>query len=110
MSNQLSPTRGLHRVQAKHRLLGVATKITGRNMASVSYIAALEAERRGVEMEVRAKFGANGAMQYIEVIEGNDAHGVRLTPGWYLVLDAEESEAMILDADEYQKYYRRIDA
>lgn len=108
MSKKLTPTRGLHRVQAKHRLLGLATKVTGRNLAAISYIISLEAERRGIQLELRTTFGDDGSLKDIKVFEGNDTFGIPLVPGEFLVLDPDEDVSIVMSADEYNQLYRRI--
>lgn len=108
MSNKLSPTRGLHRVERRDTEKAIATKVTGRNLASVSYIVALEAERRGIRQELRTTFGTNGSLLNIAVREGDDEHAVSLLPGQYLVLEPGWSDAVVMDPEDYQRYYSRV--
>lgn len=108
VSNKLSPTRGLHRVDRVDREYGIATKVTGRNLASVTYIVALEAERRGIDLELRTKFGVTGTLLGIEVFEGDDDYGTPIPPGSYLILEPDDTESVIVNPEDYQRYFRRV--
>lgn len=101
-------TPGLHRVERKHRPYGLATKITGRNTASVSYLISLEAERRGVELVLLTAFEPDGQLKGMGVIEhvagvAQEVHD--LPAGGYLVLDPESADTYILTEDEYRAFY-----
>ena len=110
MSNRnLSPTPGLHRIEPDEpRDYAVAAKVTGRTLAAVSYIVALEAERMGEARELSAVFGTDGSLQEIKVYQ---EHGnVTIPPGFYLVLEPNSPEAVIVTEQAYRTYYRRVDA
>jgi hypothetical protein len=108
MSNKITPTRGLHRVDRRDRELTIATKVTGRNLASVSYIISLEAERRGVSLELRTKFAADGSLDFIHVYEQGQPVGF-LISGHYLILEPGAVEAQQVTPQQYERLYQRVD-
>jgi hypothetical protein len=113
VSSNPTPTPGLHRVVPKRRNLGLATKITGRNLASVSYIVSLEAERRGVRLVVSAGFNEDGSLSGIAVAEhivGTLFKSPVLLPaGDFLVLPHDEDEAIVMTEADYHEHFLRHD-
>lgn len=118
-NNTINGTPGILRVVPKQPKpdFGLATKITGRNFAAVSYIISLEAERRGVEIEATAKFATDGRLVSITVSEtGGDPDdlvdpftevrpNVVLVPGEYLILGPNQAEAQITDEDTFKRFF-----
>ncbi|QNJ56858.1 hypothetical protein SEA_REINDEER_48 [Mycobacterium phage Reindeer] len=98
---------GIKRVQPYDLKYSLGVKVTGRNFAGVSYIVAQEAERRGVPMNVVAKFNEDGSLAYMAVDEpGRDTHILR--PGDYVVLDPDLDESWSMPADVYRAQYREL--
>lgn len=114
-NNTINTTPGLVRIQPKIEP-GLAVKVTGRNLAGVSYIAALEAERRGVTMEVAGVFGPTGELEHIRLTddtlpEADDyREQVELVPGDVLVLPPLEvgTESYYMDEDTYRLNFREV--
>lgn len=108
MSTKIPNYPGLHKVEANQpELVNLATKVTGRNLAAVSYIISQEAEKRGVPLALAVVFSEDGSLFGGSVVEqGSD--NADFDPGDYLVLEALEDEANFMTADEYRQEYREV--
>lgn len=68
----------------------LAAKVTGHNLANITYLVSKAAERGGYEFEFKAKFWGDGSLDYVEVpgpfVEGNGLRNYRVASGGWLFL------------------------
>lgn len=110
-ANKLTP--GLHRIEKNvpKQEYGLATKVTGRNVAAVTHIMSLEAERTREPRGIGVAFGSDGSLLEVSLFEMNEDGTVKeqtLFPGDYLVLESDQPEAEILDAESYRELFRPV--
>lgn len=110
-NNTVNNTRGIQRVtELAPQPQGIATKVTGHNLAAVSLIVSLEAERRGITMSAEAGFATNGQLLGVIVreqsLDGQPPAEIMVTPGDYLYLGHDELQAKLLSASEFSRSFR----
>lgn len=108
-NNLINQTPGLRRVEEKYptppAVPNLATKVTGRNLAALSLIISLEAERRGVRLGVTAVFNTDGSLEGI-LVHDEEQGDVLLTPGQYVVLLHDAEQASVVDESLYRHLFR----
>jgi hypothetical protein len=70
-------------------------KVTGHNLANITYLVSKAAERGGYEFEFKAKFWGDGSLDYVEVPgpfnKSNGLRNYRVGAGGWLFLAPGES-------------------
>ncbi|MBB5167172.1 hypothetical protein [Mycobacterium sp. AZCC_0083] len=108
-NNTINGTPGLKRiVPAGEPIFGLGAKVTGRNLAAISYIVSLEAERRGVPLGIETVFAATGELVSITVKDDTKAEDFVLEVGDAIVLTPQALEAQVLPVSLYNQVFREL--
>lgn len=105
-NKQLTPIPGLHRV-VERRESSLATKVTGRHMGAVNYLASLSAERRGERLEVISRYLEDGSLELVKIQSLSTT--ISLLPGDYIYLHPESQILTYSGGEYYEWVYERLE-
>lgn len=99
----MSGISGLHQVEANisppPKFL--ATRVTGRNFAAISYLVSIASERLGVAGRVTAQFAKTGDLVRVDFNQNYAG------PGDYIILK-QDGELVGCTQRHYDRYYRVV--